>query len=422
MADAVGLLLRELGATPLIGFAGAPFTLASYLVEGGPSRNHERTKALMHAAPDVWHALMGRLADITATFLRAQVDAGVDAVQLFDSWAGALSLRDYREYVLPHSARVLAGLADAGVPRIHFGVGTGELLGAMAEAGADVVGVDWRVPLRRGRPADRRHARPAGQPRPGGAVRRTRRRSRRRRAASSPRAAPRPGTCSTWATACCRERTRTSSPGSSSWCTAWSRELLPRVAVVGGGISGLAAAHRLRTLLGPAAEIVVLEQRDRLGGVLRTVDLAGVPYDVGAEAFLWRRPEVRELLDELGLAGEVVHPAGAAAVGAGRRRHRAAADRHAAGGADERRPARRCAVRRQDRAAATAERDRPLRLGGRAATSRSAGCCGSGSATSWPTGWPTRCSAASTRAGWTRSACARRCRRSPRRWTRARPR
>jgi uroporphyrinogen decarboxylase len=147
VAAAVGLLLRELGATPLIGFAGAPFTLASYLVEGGPSRNHERTKALMHSAPHVWHALMGRLAAITATFLRAQVDAGVDAVQLFDSWAGALSLRDYREYVLPHSARVLAGLADAGVPRIHFGVGTGELLGAMAEAGADVVGVDWRVPL-----------------------------------------------------------------------------------------------------------------------------------------------------------------------------------------------------------------------------------------------------------------------------------
>jgi uroporphyrinogen decarboxylase len=147
VADAVGLLLRELGATPLIGFAGAPFTLASYLVEGGPSRNHERTKALMHSAPQVWHALMGRLAAITTTFLRAQVDAGVDAVQLFDSWAGALSLRDYREYVLPHSARVLAGLADAGVPRIHFGVGTGELLGAMAEAGADVVGVDWRVPL-----------------------------------------------------------------------------------------------------------------------------------------------------------------------------------------------------------------------------------------------------------------------------------
>lgn len=147
VAEAVRLLVRELGETPLIGFAGAPFTLASYLVEGGPSRNHERTKALMHAEPDTWHALCSALADTTLTFLRAQVAAGVDAVQLFDSWAGALSERDYRELVLPHSARVLGGLADAGVPRIHFGVGTGELLGAMGEAGADVVGVDWRIPL-----------------------------------------------------------------------------------------------------------------------------------------------------------------------------------------------------------------------------------------------------------------------------------
>jgi uroporphyrinogen decarboxylase len=147
VVDTIRLLITELGDTPLIGFAGAPFTLASYLVEGGPSKNHERTKALMHGAPDLWHALADRLADLTLTFLRAQVAAGVDAVQLFDSWAGALSERDYRRYVLPHSAKVLAGLADAGVPRIHFGVGTGELLGAMRQAGADVVGVDWRVPL-----------------------------------------------------------------------------------------------------------------------------------------------------------------------------------------------------------------------------------------------------------------------------------
>ncbi|HEX3650179.1 MAG TPA: uroporphyrinogen decarboxylase [Pseudonocardiaceae bacterium] len=147
VADTIRLLITDLGDTPLIGFAGAPFTLASYLVEGGPSRHHERTKALMHGAPDVWHALAGKLAELTLTFLRAQIAAGVDAVQLFDSWAGALSERDYREFVLPHSATVLGGLADAGVPRIHFGVGTGELLGAMRQAGADVVGVDWRVPL-----------------------------------------------------------------------------------------------------------------------------------------------------------------------------------------------------------------------------------------------------------------------------------
>ncbi|MEO3925759.1 uroporphyrinogen decarboxylase [Micromonosporaceae bacterium B7E4] len=145
--EAVRLLVAELGDTPLIGFAGAPFTLASYLVEGGPSRNHVRTKALMHGAPDVWHALLGRLAEITLAFLKVQVGAGVSAVQLFDSWAGALSEADYRRFVLPHSTTVLRGLADAGVPRIHFGVGTAELLGAMGEAGADVVGVDWRTPL-----------------------------------------------------------------------------------------------------------------------------------------------------------------------------------------------------------------------------------------------------------------------------------
>ncbi|WP_326833826.1 uroporphyrinogen decarboxylase [Amycolatopsis rhabdoformis] len=147
VAEGVGLLVERLGDTPLIGFAGAPFTLASYLIEGGPSRNHEHTKALMHAEPELWHELAGRLADIALTFLRAQLDAGADAIQLFDSWAGALSERDYLEFVQPHSAKVLAGVAGYGVPRIHFGVGTGELLVAMRDAGADVVGVDWRVPL-----------------------------------------------------------------------------------------------------------------------------------------------------------------------------------------------------------------------------------------------------------------------------------
>ncbi|WP_227981054.1 uroporphyrinogen decarboxylase [Nocardia spumae] len=147
VTEGVRLLLGELGATPLIGFAGAPFTLASYLVEGGPSRNHERTKAMMLGEPRTWHELLGVLTDITIEFLRAQIAAGVDAVQLFDSWAGALSLAQYREFVLPHSERVFAEIAESGVPRIHFGVGTGELLGAMGEAGADVVGVDWRVPL-----------------------------------------------------------------------------------------------------------------------------------------------------------------------------------------------------------------------------------------------------------------------------------
>lgn len=144
---AVAELSRELGGTPLIGFAGAPFTLASYLVEGGPSRDHAHTKALMYGAPDVWHALLERLSRVAGQFLRQQVLAGASAVQLFDSWVGALPSRDYREYVLPHSARALGAVADLGVPRIHFGVGTGELLADMRDAGADVVGVDFRVPL-----------------------------------------------------------------------------------------------------------------------------------------------------------------------------------------------------------------------------------------------------------------------------------
>jgi uroporphyrinogen decarboxylase len=144
---AVRQLVGELGTTPLIGFAGAPFTLASYLIEGGPSRDHARTKALMYGAPEVWDALLAALARIAGTFLRQQVLAGASAVQLFDSWVGALSLRDYRARVAPHSAAVLAAVSDLGVPRIHFGVGSGELLGAMGEAGADVVGVDFRVPL-----------------------------------------------------------------------------------------------------------------------------------------------------------------------------------------------------------------------------------------------------------------------------------
>jgi uroporphyrinogen decarboxylase len=145
ITEAVRALVDELGQTPLIGFAGAPFTLASYLIEGGPSRDHAKTKALMRTAPDVWHALLSRLADVSAAFLRLQIDAGARAVQLFDSWAGALSAADYRTYVQPHSTRVLGAVGD--VPRIHFGVGTGELLPLMGSAGADVVGVDWRVPL-----------------------------------------------------------------------------------------------------------------------------------------------------------------------------------------------------------------------------------------------------------------------------------
>lgn len=138
--------LSSLGV-PLIGFAGGPFTLASYLIEGGPSRSYSRTKALMLQDTKLWTALMDALAQITLASLRSQVLAGAAAVQLFDSWAGALSPIDYERYVLPASRRVLEGLEHLDVPRIHFGVGTGELLSSMGKAGAEVVGVDWRVPL-----------------------------------------------------------------------------------------------------------------------------------------------------------------------------------------------------------------------------------------------------------------------------------
>jgi uroporphyrinogen decarboxylase len=121
--------------------------VASYLVEGGPSKDHHHTKALMYGEPALWAELADRLADISLASLRAQVEAGAQAVQLFDSWVGALSAEDYRTYVLPASQRIFSGLADLGVPRIHFGVGTGHLLGLLAEAGPDVVGVDWRTPL-----------------------------------------------------------------------------------------------------------------------------------------------------------------------------------------------------------------------------------------------------------------------------------
>ncbi|TIC85889.1 uroporphyrinogen decarboxylase [Nocardioides sp. GY 10113] len=145
----VGELATINGGTPLIGFAGAPFTVASYLVEGGPSKEHAKTKALMFSQPDVWDALMRKIAGVSSAFLAAQVAAGASAVQLFDSWAGALTPADYVRYVKPHSARVLAEVGELGVPRIHFGVGTSNLLAEMGDAGADIVGVDWRTPLDR---------------------------------------------------------------------------------------------------------------------------------------------------------------------------------------------------------------------------------------------------------------------------------
>jgi uroporphyrinogen decarboxylase len=150
--ETVRMLRAELPASvPLIGFAGAPFTVASYLVEGGKSNDYRHTKALMYGEPELWATFADRLAEIALATLRAQVAAGAQAVQLFDSWAGNLSAEDYRRYVLPASSRIFAGLADLGVPRIHFGVGTSHLVGLLAEAGADVVGIDWRTPLTQAR-------------------------------------------------------------------------------------------------------------------------------------------------------------------------------------------------------------------------------------------------------------------------------
>jgi uroporphyrinogen decarboxylase len=144
--ETVDNLAREL-PVPLIGFAGAPFTVASYLIEGRPSRTYGLTKALMHGDPALWFALMDRLADLAIAFLRAQVAHGARVIQLFDSWAGALHPSDYRRFVQPTSAKVLAAMGELGVPRIHFGVSTSELLADMRDAGADVVGVDWRTHL-----------------------------------------------------------------------------------------------------------------------------------------------------------------------------------------------------------------------------------------------------------------------------------
>jgi uroporphyrinogen decarboxylase len=146
--DAIRLIKRELAQkTPLIGFAGAPFTLASYVVEGGKSSNYALTKRLMYSDPDLWGALMGKLSEVVRRYLCAQVAAGADAVQLFDSWIGALSPTDYREFVFPHVRHILSGLAGLDVPVIHFGTGTASLLELQRDAGGSVIGVDWRTPL-----------------------------------------------------------------------------------------------------------------------------------------------------------------------------------------------------------------------------------------------------------------------------------
>jgi uroporphyrinogen decarboxylase len=137
------------GRVPLIGFAGAPFTLASYAIEGGHSSNFAHTKSLMYGHPAAWHRFCDLIAGIVGDYLVAQIEAGVDCVQVFDSWVGALNAADYREFILPHTKKIFDRLADAGstVPTIHFGVGTGSILDQLREAGGDVIGADWRTPL-----------------------------------------------------------------------------------------------------------------------------------------------------------------------------------------------------------------------------------------------------------------------------------
>ena len=144
---AIRRTVKELDSIPLIGFAGAPFTLASYAIEGGSSRHFVRTKRLMYDEPETWNRLLDRLAGIVGAFLIAQARAGASALQLFDSWVGCLSPEDYRRYVLPHSRKAISIAQTEGVPVIHFGTGTATFLDAMAEAGGDVIGVDWRIPL-----------------------------------------------------------------------------------------------------------------------------------------------------------------------------------------------------------------------------------------------------------------------------------
>lgn len=146
--DAISLTRARLaGRVPLIGFAGAPFTLASYAIEGGSSRNYIHTKQMMYSEPEVWHRLMDKFARVITGYLRRQIKAGAQAVQLFDSWVGCLSAGDYVEYVMPHVQLIFEGLKHEGVPLIHFGTGTTAILKSMRQAGGDVIGIDWRIPL-----------------------------------------------------------------------------------------------------------------------------------------------------------------------------------------------------------------------------------------------------------------------------------
>src|SRR5699024_5324167 len=285
------------------------------LIEGGPSKNHEITKALMHSDPETWHALMKRLVPTIINFLDVQIEAGIDAMQLFDSWAGYLNRDDYREYVLPYSTEILEHVAGV-VPRIHFGVGTGELLPAMAEAGSEVRGVDYRV--RMDEAAERIHAAHgahalqgnldpallfAGDDAVRGAVR-----SIRDQVATAQSAGH--------ATGHIRNVGLGVLPAAHAQAVTLAVGIIHEegymsIAIVGAGLAGLATVYELRGGdLGADAHIDVFEASDRIGGKLFTVPFNDGPVDLGAEAFLARREDALEFFTELGLADSLVEPSG----------------------------------------------------------------------------------------------------------------
>ena len=308
--ETVRLLAKEL-QVPLIGFAGAPFTLASYLIEGGPSRDHARTKALLWSEPAVWDRLLAALVDIVVPHLRAQVAAGASALQVFDSWVGALAPGTYRARVQPHMRRLFDGLADLDVPTIHFGVGTGELLGAMAEAGGDADRHRRAGSAGRRMGSDRRSGRPrgAGKPGPDGAVvdlgcgrgwGARRARARRRPRWAHLQSGPRRAADHAGRPPAAVGRPRARAHGAMSG----------RVAVIGGGVSGLTAAYRLSAA---GIDATVLEAGATTGGKLRSVEVGGLRLPAGPDSFLARKPWAVELCRELGFGDELIAPRGSGA-------------------------------------------------------------------------------------------------------------
>ena len=266
VCDAIKLTKQNL-SVPLIGFAGAPFTLASYMIEGGGSKNYLQTKRFMYSDEGKWHALMTKISDAITSYLNAQIDAGADAVQLFDSWVGCLSADDYAKFVQPHVKRVFDAL-DTRVPSIHFGTGNPSLYPLMREAGGDVIGVDWRVGLDEAWRAVGHDRALMGNLDPGALLAPVDVMC--ARADDVLRRAQPTGHIFTWDTASCLRRRSTKRGGWSTRPTRIrTRWLAMRVLVVGGGLAGLTAAYRLKQAR-PDLEVRVFEASDRPGGLIRT--------------------------------------------------------------------------------------------------------------------------------------------------------